>query len=211
MKKIALILCLFISACASIPNYNYKVTSLIPDGKGKTIKIIPAEKSVLATQMKEFYSERLKNEGFKIVENNANYTFTYGNDSQYWQTMQTVPTYGRTGVRSVNTYGTASTYGNTTYGNSTSYVNYDYGINGYQNVVEDHYLKSFMAIITDNKSKDVVYEASFVTTEYITDEEFMTYLKQVQSQYPMMLNTNVGLLCYDYHCEVPQAPTLWRM
>ena len=125
--------------------------------------------------------------------------------------MQTVPTFGKTGVRSVNTYGTASTYGNTTYGSSTSYVNYDYGINGYQNVIENHYFKSFMAIITDNKSKDVVYEAAFVTTEYITDEEFMTYLKQVQNQYPMMLNTHVGLLCYDYHCEVPHTPTLWGM
>ncbi|MBP5353031.1 MAG: hypothetical protein J6Y91_04625 [Alphaproteobacteria bacterium] len=209
MKKIVLSLCLFITACATVPNYEYKINSLIQNGKGKTIKIVAAEKSVLATQMKDFYRERLKNEGFKVVDGNANYTFTYGNDSQTWQTMQTVPTYGRTGVRSVNNYGTASTFGNTTYGSSTSYVNYDYGINGYQNVVVDHHFKSFMAIITDNKSKDVVYEATFVTTEYITDEEFMTYLKQVQNQYPMMLNTNVGLICYDYHCEVPHSPTLW--
>lgn len=122
--------------------------------------------------------------------------------------MQTVPTYGVTGVNSVNTYGTASTYGNTTYGNSTSFVNYNYGINGYQNVVVDNHLKSFMSTITDNKTKDVVYEASFTTTAYISDEEFIEYLKIVQRQYPFLFNTNVDLDCYEYQCKIPTS-ILW--
>ena len=208
MKRFLLVLSLFLNGCVASPTYNYKITSLISTGKGKTIKIVPAEKSVLATQMKDFYREKLKAEGFKVVEGSANYTFTYGTNSQFWQTAQTLPTYGITGINSINTYGNATTFGNNTFGHSTSYVNYNYGINGYQNVMVDHYFKSFMAIITDNKTNDVVYENSFVTSEYITDDEFMVYLKFVQNLYPMMYNTNLGFNCYDYSCVVTQSPML---
>jgi len=195
MKKICLLF-LFLTACSVAPNYQYKIDSMIDKAQGKTIEIRPIEKGVLSTKMKFFFREKLENEGFIVVNDKANYLFIYGKDNKRWQTMRTVPTFGQTGINSVSSYGRVSTFGNTAYGQSTSYVNYNYGINGYQNVIDDHYLKTYAIAIMDNKTRDIVYEATFSTSLEETDEDFVSYFKEIFNRYPILNSSELFFNCY---------------
>lgn len=221
MKKFLVALTLLVSACAS-PKYGFKINTAISEGNNKTIKVVSPDKNVSSTKLKLFFEDILKSNGFKVVADNkkSDYGFVYGINSKSWQSMETIPVYGKTGIRSINTnsYGhlsgnsssyhtgnlySSGYYSGTTdtsfqgsyYGSSNTNFEYDYGITGYHNAVINHYNITFTALIMDYKTKDVVYEGILTTAEYNDVDTFAGYVQDLYVKYPMFMNIDIQLFC----------------
>ncbi len=117
MKKFAYYLLVLVCGCAS-PQYELKINSTIDTGGNKTIKVVSPDKNVATTKLKLFFEEQLKSYGFRIVSANKNsdYGFVYGIQTKNWQTVDTIPIWGKTGINSINT----NTFGNMQ-GNASTY------------------------------------------------------------------------------------------
>lgn len=204
MKKLVVCLFLILASCAT-PTHYLTIDSLLTNPKGSTINIDSPYQTVAITQLKSFFENILRQNGFKVVKSasQAQYSFILGIEKQSWQSARTVPVWGPTGISSINTNTTGFLSGNSFgnyytgnyMGNSTSTVNYNYGITGYHNVIDNHFLISFLALIRDNKSKNAVYETSFQSYIPVDDTVFAKFVMHVYSMYPLLYNNNVDLFC----------------
>lgn len=193
--------------CATDPQYNFRTGASINGANGKTVKVITPTKTVVATKLKVFFEDLLKNNGFKIVkaDKKSQYGFVFGIENRSWQTLKTVPVCGKTGIRSINTNtngtlsgfynGSSSLYGNgyaSHFGNyqgnyngySHTSVEYDYGVTGYHNAVVNNFQIDFTALLMDYKTSEIVYEGHLTGTEYVSEENLAEYVRDVYGKYP---------------------------
>lgn len=227
MKKILILSLLMLQGCAPTANF-YLNNSIAVEPKKEGFIVFSPDKSVATTKLIEYFTDYLKNSGYKVVDtpSKAKYGFVFSIKTDTWQSMRSVPVWGKTGISSINThsFGTANTnlnghasqYGNTTYingnatssysGNTFSTVNYNYGITGYQNIIDNNYLKSFYAILIDNKTQNILGEFKISTGEYINDDDFVNVIQNMYATTPLFISVQKNLYCEQGICEIPVSP-----
>ena len=223
MKKYIMTICLLVSACAS-PQYNFRSSAAISEGKNQTIKVVSPDKTVASTKLKTFFENKLKENGFKVVssEKKSRYGFVYGITSKSWQSMETQAIWGPTAINSINTQTSGYLYGdaytnynfyspysasadtdfNASYnGISNTDINYDYGITGYQNVIVNNFQINFTSLMLDYKTQEVVYEGHLVGTEPVDNDAFADYVMDIYSKQPMFMNNNIVFTCKSQNTQ----------
>ncbi|MBR1604652.1 MAG: hypothetical protein IJ660_00920 [Alphaproteobacteria bacterium] len=182
MNKKLIITFLFFSLCAcQIPTYRYTSRNTGATLKDKTVVIFENGGSITNAKLVATLHNILINNGMKSIPmeealdkiskkkvKKYDYIATIDIVKNVYQTSQTIPIYGKTGINSINTTsngqaytnisgdynsnknynyggytktGSFNGYANTNYyGNSTTKINYDYGITGYQNRIVNNFL-----------------------------------------------------------------------
>jgi hypothetical protein len=220
MKKVIFLFCL-LGGCANIPVYDFKVDTALESGKDKTISIGSPEKGIEITKLKPFFEDILKENGFKIVsgKQKARYGFVYGIQSKSWQSMQTIPVYGKTGISSIDTtsYGHMSgdsfgSYSGNYYkggfdgiysggyngsysGSSHTDINYDYGVTGYHNAIVNNFRIDYVGLILDYKTNEVVYSSSLSGYSYVDKMDFAMYIMDIYTKLPFLFPTRNRFKC----------------
>lgn len=227
MRKSILWAYLFLCSCAPVPQYYVRNSVAETPESGKTFLVEAPNPTVYSTMMLSYMKDYLKDRGYKIVDNkkNARYGLAFGVEAQDWQTQKTVPVWGRTGINSINTnsygmantnmYGTASMYGNTAVLNANSYtnysgysnttVNYDYGVTGFQNVIVNNHIKRFQLIVFDFKKKNVIVQSTITTTDYVDNDTFLSYVKNIYNDISIFTPIQEDLYCELGVCEIPKT------
>lgn len=203
MKKL-LSFFIILSGCAYVPTYTLNTSSMLDSGQGKTVVLVTAAPSVHLSRLKDVLSDVLKQNGFKVVNTSkADYALMFGIEHRAWQSMRTVPVWGKTGINSIQSSGAGnmfgSSYGSMFYGNysgnAETNVNYDYGITGYHNMLVDNYISAFVMVMQNLKTTDVVYEMIFKVPAYENDQNLVMFVEDVLSKYPLFMNNSLELQC----------------
>ena len=206
MKKL-LIMFTMLSACAFVPTYTLNSSTTLEGGHGKTVVLITAAPSVHLSRLKVTLTEALGKNGFKVVDSpRADYALMYGIEHKNWQSIVTVPVWGKTGINSVNTRSNGNLFGSS-YGtmfqgnysaNTSTDVSYDYGVTGYHNRVVNNYVSAFVMVMQKLKTKDIVYEMILKVPDYENDVNFAKFVEDVLGKYPLFINNSMELQCFSH-------------
>lgn len=203
MKKL-FIFFMTLSACAYVPAYTLNTSTTLDGGQGKTVVLKTAAPSVHLSRLKQILEDVLTQNGFKVVDgSHADYALMYGIEHKAWQSMVTVPVWGKTGINSVRTRSNGNLYGSSYgsmvqgsyFGNAATDVTYDYGVTGYHNRVVNNYVSAFIMVMQKMKTGDVVYEMILKVPDYENDANLSKFVEDVLGKYPFFMNGSMELQC----------------
>lgn len=231
MKKSFLLgIVIAITGCHSLPPYYYLSRNSGEKISDKKVMVLDVGGSLTNSKLAQATQHVLENNGTKAVlfdEDLKNIKKNYKKPDYVamgyigqtsWQSVETIPVWGRTGINSVNTVSSGSLYGNVDglyygngaysanyggsyIGNSYTKVNYDYGVTGYQNVVVDNYLSCFFLTIrkfspdTKFQNLKVVHESQVCVYALPNDDDFIAYVNDIYSQVSIMTDMSAIFDC----------------
>lgn len=222
MRKLFVFLVFPVVCACSTTEYYYVSQNAGGDLSGKNVMVLELGGSITNTKTANTLNNILNFNGMKsqlmsdVIKSKKRpeYVASARMKKTSWQTLKSVPVWGKTGINSINTnsyggFNGSSTYrggGYTTYdgsytGTTNTTVNYDYGVTGYQNVVVNNYISCFFLDIRELdpslkfEQLKVVHDSRICADNYVKDSELLDYVTEIYSKYPMFVNSSMRFHC----------------
>lgn len=221
MKNILILSSLLtVTACADTYVFNMKY--LEPSDKDKTICLVTMDKNIEATVYKNFFTDWLTSNGYKVKETKCKYIFGYTSSMSSHSFNVDIPEYGITGINSINTTNNSKTNtylqgqaynnwrGNTyfdgyatsnTQSNSTTNIDYNYGITGFRQGVETVFITKFWSFVMNRQTNDILYESSVSIDKPVSGSDFAMRVMSIYGQNSMHTSNKVKYSCDNVGCK----------